>query len=254
MSRLASIARSEAADLSHQKKTHCRPRSGSAWPLSCAPRCEPDTVRHGCIALFSRASCVRGMSAGLARRTLSTEEHDTKTTNKANESSRLPAFSFRCRGMADTQQGALRAADGEMNLRCALTRGHASKRRARQILSLYQFDVADRLEQNDCRRASQPTAAPLPRLTFRDTLSCLQRRVARHFCGSWATTQDPRHSRDRNGRLKARRARSSPWRPSRASLRRQEACRRLGRAIPQSAWQAPRHARSTRLRRIGALS
>src|SRR5262249_60803911 len=43
-------------------------------------------------------SCIlcRGMSTGTTRRTLSENEHDTKTTNKANGSSRLPAFSFRC--------------------------------------------------------------------------------------------------------------------------------------------------------------
>jgi hypothetical protein len=52
------------------------------------------------IALSGRASCVRGMSTGRSRRTLSNNEHDTKTTDKANESSCLPAFSFRwCEGV-----------------------------------------------------------------------------------------------------------------------------------------------------------
>src|SRR4029079_2999735 len=46
------------------------------------------------IALSGRASCLRGMSTGGSPTTLTNDEHDMKTTDKANESSRLPAFSF----------------------------------------------------------------------------------------------------------------------------------------------------------------
>jgi len=58
-------------------------------------------------------SCIlcRGMSTGLPRRTLSGNKHDTKATNKANGSSRLPAFSFRCRDAGDGCAGLRRARD-----------------------------------------------------------------------------------------------------------------------------------------------
>src|SRR5262249_31786260 len=58
-------------------------------------------------------SCIlcRGMSTGTTRRTLSENEHDTKTTNKANGSSRLPAFSFRCRDAGDRRMRLGRARD-----------------------------------------------------------------------------------------------------------------------------------------------
>ena len=58
------------------------------------------------IALSGRASCVRGMSTGGSPRTPSNDEHDMKTTDKANESSRLPAFSFRwCEGAGANATG-----------------------------------------------------------------------------------------------------------------------------------------------------
>jgi hypothetical protein len=45
-------------------------------------------------ALFGGAFCARGMSEGYTRRTLSTNQHDTKTTQNANTSWQLPALSF----------------------------------------------------------------------------------------------------------------------------------------------------------------
>ena len=103
---------------------------------------EPVTpARQDGIARFSRASCVRGMSVGLARRTLSSGKHDTNATGKSNGSSRLPAFSFRS-AAATERRGRTTHATRISRRRTAIRREHGDARpRPREICSLSQSDM-----------------------------------------------------------------------------------------------------------------
>jgi hypothetical protein len=112
---------------------------------------EPVTpARQDGIARFSRASCVRGMSVGLARRTLSSGKHDTNATGKSNGSSRLPAFSFR--GAAATERrGRTTHATRISRRRTAIRREHGDARpRPREICSLSQSDMFTSAHRRDC--------------------------------------------------------------------------------------------------------
>ena len=84
MSLLASIERSEICNCQVGPIFRLRQSALPAPPRQCLAssparlKLEPVTpARQGGIARFSRASCVRAMSTGRARRTLSSDKHDT---------------------------------------------------------------------------------------------------------------------------------------------------------------------------------
>lgn len=90
------------------------------------------------------------MSTGRARRTLSSDKHDTNATGKSNGSSRLPAFSFRDSGAMEGRRRTTHTTrmGGQVRRDTALASRRAPG--ASEIHSLSQTDMLKSARSRDC--------------------------------------------------------------------------------------------------------
>jgi hypothetical protein len=208
-------------------------------------------ARQGGIARFSHASCVRAMSTGRARRTLSSDKHDTNATGKSNGSSRLPAFSFRDSGAMEGRRRTTHTTrmGGQVRRDTALASRRAPD--ASEIHSLSQTDMLksarSRTAIRHARSLMRETPPPLPERHFRHDICVAVGRQRKPLVrvGFWAMIVF-------TAPLERLGVRLSP------SHRRPAVCPPQGAAgagaIPGSVCRALRRGRSTRRRRSAAPS
>jgi hypothetical protein len=173
-----------------------------------------------------------------------------KTTNKANGSSRLPAFSFRSRDAGDRRAGLRRARDEH-----AVATARRDDRTHAEVTRSQFYRCINPIRRGDREPVSGkafPPSLTLFLLAYAGgKVSSARSEIARHFCGSWATAQVPRHGNifcDGTGPM-ARLETCLAVSPCLWQLRPLSAFRlpevAVAASIPGSAWQALRRAHST---------